>query len=372
MLLQIKNLKINYKSCNRMVEVVRGVDLDVKRGQCVGLVGESGCGKTTIGLSITKLISSQKADIASGEIIFEGRDILKLNQEELRNVRGKKISYVFQEPFSSLNPVFTIYEQIEEVLPGADSDKRIAEIFKSVGLDSIGNYIIRDPSAYPSRLSLKKPNLSGQCRPQDQEKSAQSFCRRQIFLEKIIGRKNVYPHELSGGMQQRAMIGMAIASKPDLLILDEPTTALDVTIQRQILDLIVELKNKINLSMLFISHDLRTVFKIADRVSVMYAGCIVEEGKKEDIVAKPAHPYTMGLLDSIPSFEHRKKAFNAISGKAPLFTDLPDGCKFYPRCKFRIDRCMEKEPDLENITDTHISRCIRIKELAHDGIIKNK
>lgn len=324
MLLQIKNLKVNYKSCNRLAEVVRGVDLEVKKGQCVGLVGESGCGKTTVGLSITKLISFQKADITSGEIIFEERDILKLSQEELRNVRGKKISYVFQEPFSSLNPVFTIYEQIEEVLPGANSDKRIAEILKSVG------------------------------------------------LEKIIGRANIYPHELSGGMQQRVMIGMAIASKPDLLILDEPTTALDVTIQRQILDLIVELKNKINLSMLFISHDLRTVFKIADRVSVMYAGCIVEEGKKEDIVAKPAHPYTMGLLDSIPSFEHRKKAFNAISGKAPLFTDLPNGCKFYPRCKFRIDKCMEKEPGFENITNTHISRCIRIKELAYDGIIKSK
>ena len=184
-LLEIKNLKTHFFTDAGVARAVDGVDLVLSRGETLGVIGESGCGKTTVGLSITKLISSQKADIASGEIIFEERDILKLSQEELRNVRGKKISYVFQEPFSSLNPVFTIYEQIEEVLPGANSDKRIAEILKSVGLDSIGNYIIRDPSAYPSRLSLKKPNLSGLCRPQDQEKSAQSFCRRQIFLEYV-------------------------------------------------------------------------------------------------------------------------------------------------------------------------------------------
>jgi oligopeptide/dipeptide ABC transporter ATP-binding protein len=321
MLLQIKNLKINYKSDNGLLEVVRGVDLVINQGECVGLIGESGCGKTTIGLSITKLIPERKGNISSGEILFEdpapqgygaGKDILKLNPEELRNIRGSKISYVFQEPFSSLNPVFTIYEQIRESLEEKDNaDACIAEILKNVG------------------------------------------------LENIIGRKNMYPHELSGGMQQRAMIGMAIASKPSLMVLDEPTTALDVTVQRQILDLIAELKNKMNLSILFISHDLRIVFNIADKVNIMYAGKIVERGPKEKIVSNPCHPYTMGLIDSIPSFEHRKKLFNAIGGRAPLFSELPEGCKFYPRCRFRIDACSGKEPELKAVSGGQAARCIR-------------
>jgi len=312
MLLQIKNLKINYKSDNGLLEVVRGVDLVINQGECVGLIGESGCGKTTIGLSITKLIPERKGNISSGEILFEDKDILKLNPEELRHIRGRRISYVFQEPFSSLNPVFTIYEQIRESLKEKDnSDSRIAEILKNVG------------------------------------------------LENIIGRKNMYPHELSGGMQQRAMIGMAIASKPSLMVLDEPTTALDVTVQRQILDLIAELKNKMNLSILFISHDLRIVFNIADKVNIMYAGKIVERGPKEKIISNPSHPYTMGLIDSIPSFEHRKKLFNAIGGRAPLFSELPEGCKFYPRCRFRIDACAEKEPELKDVSGGQASRCIR-------------
>lgn len=325
MLLQIRNLKINYKSDNRLLEVVRGVDLDINKGECVGLIGESGCGKTTIGLSITKLIPERKGNISSGEILFEDKDILKLNPEELRHIRGRRISYVFQEPFSSLNPVFTIYEQIRESLEEKDnSDSRIAEILKNVG------------------------------------------------LENIIGRKNMYPHELSGGMQQRAMVGMAIASKPSLMVLDEPTTALDVTVQRQILDLIAELKNKMNLAILFISHDLRIVFNIADKVNIMYAGKIVENGPREKIVSSPSHPYTMGLIDSIPSFEHRKKLFNAIGGRLPLFSELPEGCKFYPRCRFRIDACAKKEPELENASAGHASRCVRIKDIRSDGIIKDR
>lgn len=326
MLLRIKNLKINYKSDNGPLEVVRGVDLVINQGECVGLIGESGCGKTTVGLSITKLIPERKGNISSGEILLEdpapqgygaGKDILKLNPEELRGIRGGKISYVFQEPFSSLNPVFTIYEQIKESLKEKDdADNRIVGILKSVG------------------------------------------------LEKIIGRKNMYPHELSGGMQQRVVIGMAIASKPSLIVLDEPTTALDVTVQRQILDLIAELKNKMNLSILFISHDLRIVFNIADNINIMYAGKIAEAGPKEKIISNSSHPYTIGLIDSIPSFEHRKELFNAIGGRAPLFSELPEGCKFYPRCKFRIARCAEKEPELENVSGSHTSRCIRAGSLS--------
>lgn len=316
MLLEIKDLRVGYNVNGRLTEVVRGVDLDIEKGECVGLVGESGCGKTTIGLAMTKLIPERKGRIASGRILLDGKDLLKLDGEGLRRVRGKRISYVFQEPFSSLNPVFTIYEQLKESLPEKDNaNESIAEILKSVGLN------------------------------------------------KIIGKKRMYPHELSGGMQQRVMIAMAVASRPDLLVLDEPTTALDVTVQKQILDLIMELKNGRSLSILFISHDLSMLFRLADRISVMYAGRIVEQGPKEKIASQPLHPYTVGLVDSIPSIRYRKRRFNAIDGRAPLFSDLPEGCKFHPRCRFRVDECRTKEPALEDISGGHTLRCIRVKEI---------
>jgi len=318
MLLEIKNLKVSYRSDNETVQAVRGVDLEIKKGECVGLVGESGCGKTTVGLSITKLIPERKAAV-SGNIFLEGRDLLTLDIERLKNIRGKRVSYVFQESFSSLNPVFTIYSQLNEALPeGCDARESISEILGNVG------------------------------------------------LSKIAGNKKIYPHELSGGMQQRVMIAMAIASRPDLLVLDEPTTALDVTVQKKILDLIMELKDKMNLSILFISHDLRVVFKLADRINVMYAGKILEQGPKEKVVSCPLHPYTKGLINSMPSVEHRKKRFNAIEGRTPLLSDLPGGCKFHPRCRFKVDRCTEGEPELEDITPHHFSRCIRARELVEE------
>ena len=315
MVLEIQGLKVGYKSNGKFVEVVRGLDLGIKKGECCGLIGESGCGKTTVGLCITRLIPGQKAAI-SGRILFEGQDILRLDKEGLRAIRGRRISYVFQEPFSSLNPVFTIYEQLRESLPEKTGhDEAVSELLKSVG------------------------------------------------LAKIAGNKKIYPHELSGGMQQRAMIAMAIASRPDLLILDEPTTALDVTVQNQILELIMELKNRLGLSILFISHDLRIVFRLADRISVMYAGRVVEQGPRQEVISRPGHPYTKGLIDSIPSIEHRKQRFNAIEGRTPLFSNLPGGCKFHPRCRFRVDKCVKEEPTLANLSSSHASRCIRIKEI---------
>ena len=320
MILEIRGLKVSYND----IEVVRGIDLCIDKGECVGLVGESGCGKSTIGLSITKLIPREKGRINVGSILLEGKDILSLDPDGLRAIRGRKISYVFQDPFSSLNPVFTIYDQLKEALPGKENTE---EVISRI-LDSVG-------------------------------------------LSKIAGNKRIYPHELSGGMQQRVMIAMAIASKPDLLVLDEPTTALDVTIQNQILELIMELKNKMRLSVLFISHDLKTIFRLSDRVAIMYAGRIVEDASKENIISQPRHPYTMGLVSSIPSFEHRKERFNAIEGNAPLFSDLPKGCKFHPRCKFRIDRCLKEEPQLEETLGRGASRCIRTKELFSDGAIKS-
>lgn len=319
-MLEIRGLIVRYG----INEVVRGLDMEIKKGECMGLVGESGCGKTTVGLAITKLISLRRAMVTSGEILFEGRDILKLDAEGLRKIRGRKISYVFQEPFSSLNPVFTVYDQLRESLrENGNAEKIIPEILKSVG------------------------------------------------LEKIADKKNIYPHELSGGMQQRVMIAMAIASKPGLLILDEPTTALDVSIQNQILELIAGLKKELRLSILFISHDLRIVFNMADTISVMYAGKIAETGSKEEVISMPSHPYTIGLINSIPSLKNRKKKFDAIEGKMPLFSELPLGCKFNPRCRFRIRKCLEREPDLININDNHLVRCIRAKELIFNGIIKS-
>lgn len=319
LLLDIKDLQVSYKTDSYLeqIGVVRGIDLNIQKGECVGLVGESGCGKSSVGLSITKLIPERKANI-SGRILFEDNNILNLGSEELRNIRGKRISYVFQEAFSSLNPLFTVYEQIKEVLTDKENiENSIAQILKNVG------------------------------------------------LQEIINRKKVYPHHLSGGMQQRVVIAMAIAAKPDLLILDEPTTALDVTIQKQILDLIIDLKRKFEVSILFISHDLRTIFRLTDRINIMYAGKIVEEGPKDKIISNPLHPYTMGLINSIPSFGHRKEKFNAIEGRAPSFSDLPNGCKFHPRCKFKIDKCEEKEPELEGFLSGRFSRCIRVKELFY-------
>jgi len=322
-MLKIEDLKVSYKSMEGDIEVLQGLDLEIQKGECLGLAGESGCGKTTVGLSITRLIPAHIIASISGRILFHGMDILSMDIEEVRRVRGKKISYVFQDPFTSLNPVLTIYRQIEECLKDhTDREARIAELLEGVG------------------------------------------------LSKIVGNKKVYPHELSGGMQQRVMIAMAIASNPELLILDEPTTALDVTSQNQILNLILELKNKMGLTILFITHNLKTIFRVSERIAIMYAGRIVEIAETDELKSKPAHPYTIGLIDSLPSLAHRKKRFNAIEGKAPSFLDMPVGCKFYPRCRFKLDRCRDVEPRLNWFSDNHASRCFRVEELIGHGIDK--
>lgn len=321
MLLEIKNLKVSYYTNNKLIEVIRGVSLSIDKGECFGLVGESGCGKSTIGLSLTKLLPNKNSIINDGEILFNREDILKFDDENLRKLRGKKISYVFQDPFSSLNPVFTIYDQLKETV---SNDRNYDEIINNA-LNNVG-------------------------------------------LNALVGKKHVYPHELSGGQKQRVMIAMAIMLNPSLLILDEATTALDVTIQNQILDLVMDLKNKLNLGILFISHDVKTVFRISDKIGVMYAGKIVEIGEKKDLLNKISHPYTKGLMDSLPSPENRSKKFHAIKGKAPLFSRLPQGCKFNPRCEYRIDKCIEEEPNLTPLPEgerpgeggihAHLCRCI--------------
>ncbi len=315
-LLAVKDLHTYFHLRNGVVKAVEGVSIEVKQGEVVGIVGESGCGKSMTALSIMRLIQPP-GRIEKGEIIFKGRDLLKMEDEELRKIRGSEISMIFQEPMTALNPVFTVGYQIEEVLKlhselGKEERKsRVIEMMRKVGLP-------------------------------DPEK-----------------RYREYPHQLSGGMRQRVMIAMALIMNPSLVIADEPTTALDVTIQKQILELMKTLKREYDMSLIFITHDMGVVREISDRVYVMYAGKIVEEGSVEEIFENPLHPYTVGLLDSIPSvnIEDRKKPLKSIEGSVPDPANKPSGCPFHPRCEKAMDICRNVEPPLVKISETHFVRC---------------
>ena len=317
-LLEIKNLKTYFFTEDGVVKAVDGVDLVVYPGEVLGLVGESGCGKSVSLLSVMRLIS-QPGKITEGEIIFDGQDLLKLSENEMTHMRGNRISMIFQQPQTALNPVFKVGDQIAEVLNihqdlGKEAGlARAVELLKMVGI----------PEA---------------------EKRAQAF-----------------PHELSGGMAQRVMIAMALACVPELLIADEPTTALDVTIQAQILDLMRGLRNKVGASVVLITHDLGVVAEMAERVAVMYAGRIVEQADVKTLFANPLHPYTQGLMGSIPILGKIKERLEVIPGSVPNLVNLPPGCRFAPRCKARIEHqlqiCTEVEPDLLPVSSEHIVRC---------------
>jgi oligopeptide/dipeptide ABC transporter ATP-binding protein len=317
-LLEIKNLKTYFYTEDGVVKAVDGVDLVVYPGEVLGLVGESGCGKSVSFLSVMRLIS-QPGKITAGEIIFDGQDLLKLTETEMTHMRGNRISMIFQQPQTALNPVFKVGDQISEVLSiHQDFDRetgrtRAVELLAMVGI------------------------------PEPEK------------------RANAYPHELSGGMAQRVMIAMALACVPELLIADEPTTALDVTIQAQILDLMRDLRNKVGASVVLITHDLGVVAEMAERVAVMYAGRIVEQADVKTLFAEPLHPYTQGLMGSIPILGKIKERLEVIPGSVPNLVDLPPGCRFAPRCKARIDHqlqiCTETEPDLIQASPDHIVRC---------------
>jgi oligopeptide/dipeptide ABC transporter ATP-binding protein len=317
-LLEIKNLKTYFYTEDGVVKAVDGVDFKVFPGEVLGLVGESGCGKSVTALSIMRLISSP-GKIVEGEIIFDAQNLLKLSESEIVHIRGNRISMIFQQPQTALNPVSTVGYQIVEVL----------EFHQGMG----------------------------------KEKSWQ----RAIELLKMVGipeperRVHSYPHELSGGMAQRVMIAMGLACVPELLIADEPTTALDVTIQAQILDLMRDLRNKVNASVILITHDLGVVAEMAERVAVMYAGRIVEQADVKALFARPLHPYTQGLLGSIPVLGQIKEQLDVIPGSVPNLIDLPPGCRFAPRCRARIDNqlsiCAEQEPDLIEVASGHFVRC---------------
>ena len=317
-LLEIKGLKTYFFTSAGVVKAVDGVDLAVNEGEILGLVGESGCGKSITSMSVMRLVA-EPGKIVEGEILFNGENLLEKSKAEMREIRGGKISMIFQQPISSLNPVFRAGFQIGEVfelhggVKGKEAEEKVVELLAAVG--------ISDPAR----------------------------------------RARAFPHELSGGMAQRIMIAMALAAGPDLLIADEPTTALDVTIQAQILDLMLKLRADLGMAIILITHDLGIVAETAERVAVMYAGQIVEETDTETLFAQPKHPYTRGLIGSVPVIGRHKDHLDVIPGRVPNLIDLPPGCRFASRCRAREEAgltiCTEEMPALTEVETGHKVRC---------------
>ena len=318
-LLEVRNLQTQFKTRAGLVRAVDGISFYLDGGELLGLVGESGCGKSITALSVMRLISSP-GKIVAGEILFDGKNLLDVSEAEMRQIRGDDIAMIFQDPMTSLNPVFRVGEQIAEAL----------------------------------RLHRK---LSRQ-----DAKEAAIAAMREVAIPDPARRANDYPHQLSGGMRQRVMIAMALACDPKLLIADEPTTALDVTIQAQILELLNELRRTRELAVLLITHDLGVVAEVADRVAVMYTGRIVEESPVTELFARPKHPYTEGLLRSVPKLTadnaERSKRLETIEGVVPSPTELPPGCHFAPRCPYRMPRCTEEEIPLYPLEGGIAVRCV--------------
>lgn len=312
-LLSIKDLHIHYITEEGTVEAVNGINIELMKGETLGLVGETGAGKTTTALGILRLVPNPPGKIISGEIIMDGQSILEISEEEMRKIRGNKISMIFQDPMTALNPVMTVGEQIAEVieihenLSGKEAHQKAMEMLELVGI------------------------------PQN--------------------RGNDYPHQFSGGMKQRVIIAIALACNPGLLIADEPTTALDVTIQAQVLDMMNNLKNEFNTSMILITHDLGVVAEVCDRVAIMYAGEIVEDASIEELFEDPKHPYTVGLFGSIPSLDEEVDRLKPIRGLMPDPTELPSGCKFHPRCPHAEEICKNVHPEDTEISPTHKVKC---------------
>ena len=314
-LLRIEDLEIRYETDDGVAYALNGVSLHVKEGETLGLVGETGAGKTTLAKGILRLIQTPPGKIVNGKVYFDGKDILAMSDHDLHQVRGNAISMVFQDPMTSLNPVMTVGEQIEEV------------------------------------IAVHNSNLS---KEEIRERAIAMLRRVGISADRI----DEYPHQFSGGMKQRVIIAIALACNPKLLLADEPTTALDVTIQAQVLDMIRKLKTEMNTAMILISHDLGVVAQTCDRVAIIYAGRIVETGNLRDIYKNPKHPYTIGLLDSIPSLTKDVKRLKPIKGLMPDPTALPPGCPFAPRCNYATAACSEAVPDLADRGNGHLVRCI--------------
>jgi oligopeptide transport system ATP-binding protein len=315
-LLEVKDLRTWFYTQDGIVKAVNGISYSLNEGEALGIVGESGCGKSVSAMSVMRLIPNPPGRIVGGEVLFDGRDLLKLSDEDMRRVRGNEIAMIFQDPMTSLNPVLTVSRQITEALElhlgmsHSSARKRAVELLELVGI--------------PAARS----------------------------------RVDDYPHQFSGGMRQRVMIAMALSCNPKLLIADEPTTALDVTIQAQILDLIRRLQKELGMSLILITHDLGVVAGLADRINVMYAGYIVETAPTDAVFADPRHPYTLGLLRSIPRIdEPRKEKLIPIEGLPPDLVGAPPGCPFEPRCPYRVERCVPENPSLEPTSRGHSIAC---------------
>jgi peptide/nickel transport system ATP-binding protein len=315
-LLSISGLRTVFRTAGGDVAAVDGVDLSVARGRTLGIVGESGCGKSVLSLSVMRLVPSP-GRVAAGEIMFDGQNLLDLPLARMRDIRGNRIAMIFQEPMTSLNPVFTVGDQITEAMRAHDRTASSAAL-RSRAIEAL------------QRVRIPVPER----------------------------RFDEYPHQMSGGMRQRVMIAMALACEPDLLIADEPTTALDVTVQAQILDLLRELQQQSGMAIILITHDLGIVAEMANEVAVMYAGRVVERAAGVDIFDDPQHPYTLGLLGSIPKIDETRDRLLAIEGTVPAPFDLPSGCRFHPRCVFSTAACAMEDPPLRLLAEGHSAACI--------------
>ena len=318
--LDVKDLVVEYYSDGKVIHAVNGVNLTLERGKTLGLVGETGAGKTTIAKSILRILPDVGANVAGGTITLDGQDLLDLPEHEMRKIRGNKISMIFQDPMTALNPVQTIGDQIAEAVRlhnggnKGEAEERAEEMLKMVGISA--------------------------------------------------DRYHEYPHQFSGGMKQRVVIAIALACNPDLLLADEPTTALDVTIQAQVLDLIGELRKKYNTAMLLITHDMGVVATTCDNVAVIYAGNIIEYGSKEQIFDHPTHPYTIGLFGAIPSMSEDEEWLHPIDGLPPDPAALPEGCAFHPRCPYATEECKKQPIAMQTTSDGHQCRCCHIQQVA--------
>ncbi len=322
-LLEVRDLKTYFFTFGGVVKAVDGVSYDLEEGETLGLVGESGCGKSVSALSIMRLIPDPPGKIIEGEIIFNGEDLLKMSPAQMRRIRGHQISMVFQEPMTSLNPVLSVERQLTETL----------QLHLGMSRSDAGREAVR-------RLD-------------------------QVGIPDPERRVKQFPHQFSGGMRQRVMIAMALSCNPRLIIADEPTTALDVTIQAQILELMKGLSREYGVALIVITHNLGVVARYADRVNIMYAGKIIERGNAQEIYRDPRHPYTLGLLNSVPRLDlPRTEKLDPIEGQPPDLVNIPLGCSFRERCRYAIDQCAEDTPPLEHIADGHSSACYVSKQLA--------
>ena len=322
-LLEVKNLRVQFDTSDGTVKALNGIDISLDEGMTLGLVGETGAGKTTLAKSIMRIVSQPPGKIVSGEILYDGKDILKMDKNEIRKIRGEHISMIFQDPMTSLNPVMTVGEQIAETIKthekisSVEATKKACEMLELVGI---------------------KADRAGD-----------------------------YPHQFSGGMKQRVVIAIALACNPRILIADEPTTALDVTIQAQVLEMMQKLKQKFNTATILITHDLGVVAQTCEKAAVIYAGEIVEYGTVHEVFKNMKHPYTIGLMNSIPKIHVDERRLHPIEGLMPDPVSLPDGCKFCDRCRFALDKCKKENPEMVKLDGEHLVKCFRANEDLKGG-----